>query len=126
MGNRWSRQERIDQNGVQRAFGGANVLGSRNRGCIASRESSDVYVCEGFIDLGALISDCATLLTPSLHRFNSRDQLTENANMSDNLIVKAVAGTCVTFSFILAGRRFCEYKREKLTVSQEMQSPNPT
>jgi hypothetical protein len=24
--------------------------------------------------------------------------------MSDNIIVKAVAGTCITFSFILAGR----------------------
>jgi hypothetical protein len=28
----------------------------------------------------------------------------QDAKMSDNIIVKAVAGTCVTFSFILAGR----------------------
>jgi hypothetical protein len=28
----------------------------------------------------------------------------QDARMSDNIIVKAVAGTCVTFSFILAGR----------------------
>jgi hypothetical protein len=31
-------------------------------------------------------------------------RITDTAIMSDNLIVKGVAGTCITFSFILAGK----------------------
>jgi hypothetical protein len=50
-----------------------------------------------------------------------------NSKMSDNTIVKAVAGTCVTFSFILAGR-YCWRKLQASTydVVKAMRSLNPT
>jgi hypothetical protein len=58
---------------------------------------------------------------------SSISQLTnQHAKMSDNIIVKAVAGTCVTFSFILAGRIHVTSVAESNSQLQEMRSHSPT
>lgn len=47
--------------------------------------------------------------------------------MSDNIIVKTVAGTCVTFSFILAGTMNPRDRNDiQVDSMQETQSLSPT
>jgi hypothetical protein len=48
---------------------------------------------------------CTILVFARPKLFTNKKKQSISPNMSDNIIVKAVAGTCVTFSFILAGRQ---------------------
>jgi hypothetical protein len=63
-----------------------------------SSESAEDCVCEGFIEVELLFGGVQRCSIPLQTRRQQNTSI-----MSDNIIVKTVAGTCITFSFILAG-----------------------
>jgi hypothetical protein len=80
-----------------------NALGAKRLGVSGpgyakvSSGSAEDCVCEGFIEVELLFVGVQRCSIP----LQTRRQNT--SIMSDNIIVKTVAGTCITFSFILAG-----------------------
>jgi hypothetical protein len=81
-----------------------NALGAKSLGVSGpgyakvSSGSAEDCVCEGFIEVELLFVGVQRCSIP----LQTRRRLNTTI-MSDNIIVKTVAGTCITFSFILAG-----------------------